>query len=244
MVPTSRAERLGPRLRATVMSLEALLKDEVGEPATILTIAMRDQFVLTLGAPLLQALGTERQLKIVAYDRERVHDDLTRGALDLAIAVDPPDQSGLVQKVLYRETFVCLTPTRRPPSLGAYLDARHVVTSAHAGYVGIDAALAKLGYARTVAAYVPYFAAAVRLADEAGLFVTLPRRVALAMPRQRLHLHAVPIPIPGFTVRMVWDRRVDRDPRHQRLREMIEQAAPSPRPSGSGTPGGPRASGR
>jgi DNA-binding transcriptional LysR family regulator len=193
---------------------------------------MRDQFVLTLAPRLLQRLAQGNPgstLNIVAYERERVLDELARGAVDIAVAVDPPDAPGLIATTLYRETFVCLTPHRRPPTLAQYLNSRHVATTAHMGYSGIDAALARHGYQRRIAAYVPYFAALVHVAESEGLYATLPRRVVEAMTPRHAFVHALPIAIPGFRVSMVWHRRCEHDEGSRWLRGLLAAAAASPR---------------
>jgi DNA-binding transcriptional LysR family regulator len=189
---------------------------------------MRDQFVLALAPKLLRRLAQDSPgsvLKIVPYERERVADELARGSVDIAVAVDPPDAPGLMGTTLYRETFVCLTPDRRPPTLAQYLDARHVATTAHIGYSGIDAALARKGYQRRIAAYVPYFAALVHVAESEGLYATLPRRVVEAMAPRQAFVHALPIAIPGFRVSMVWHRRCEHDADSRWLRGVLVGAA-------------------
>jgi DNA-binding transcriptional LysR family regulator len=234
MIPTPLAERLAAPLAGSLRDLQAVLRDARSETLpSVVTVAMRDQFSVTLGPALLRAiaeLSQQTQLRITSYDRERVSDDLAAGAIDVAIAVDPPDRPGLLQTTLYKETFVCLCPDRQQPTLRAYLAAQHVATTAHAGYVGIDAALAKQGHRRNVVAYVPYFAVAVHLADQERLYVTLPSRVAAALPTRRLIAHPVPIEVPGFTARMLWDARVDRDSKNRWIRKLLRVSAQADAP--------------
>lgn len=231
MVPTPRAEALATPLAAALSNLRSVLADPdaAPRPASVV-VAMRDQFVVSLGPPLLRLLSEaspETQLQIEGYDRERVAEALARGAADVAIAVDPPDRPGLVQKALYRETFVSLSPSRRPPTLRVFLAARHVVVSAHQGFARVDAALAELGHRRRVVARVPYFTAAVHLAEKEGLFLTVPARVASALTRRRLHAHPLPFAVPGFSAHMIWDARFEREPKSRWLRDLVCRAASS-----------------
>jgi DNA-binding transcriptional LysR family regulator len=231
MIPTPRAERLAKPLGAAV---GALLRVAEGEPAAAqprsVTIAMRDQFAVGLAPALVSRLtahGAVTELRVAPYDRDRVAEELVRGAIDLAVAVDPPDTAGLVARELYRDSFVCLAPRKAPPTLADYVAARHVATTAHVGYAGIDAALEARGHARNVVARVHFFAAALHLAAACGLYATVPRALASALRPRGLFMHPVPFSIPGFSVVMMWDRRCDRDETSQWLRRLTLEAARS-----------------
>src|SRR5580698_8542054 len=106
MVLTPRAERLLAPLSSSLNALRSVVTDtaEPSGPATA-TLALRDQFVVSLGPAILRIVARESPRTVVrflAYERERVMDDLARGAIDVAVAVDPPEAPGLRQSVLYR----------------------------------------------------------------------------------------------------------------------------------------------
>jgi DNA-binding transcriptional LysR family regulator len=246
MVLTPRAERLAGPLAAQLRSLRGLIADSPADPGpAVVVIAMRDQFVVSLGAALLRAVASgssQTEVRFVSYDRDRIGDELARGAVDVAVAVDPPDRPGLRQTVLYQERFVCVAPARRRLTLRSYLAEDHVVATAHAGYTGIDTALAKMGYQRRIVAYTTYFAAALHLADELGILATLPSRVASSLPLRRLKVYPLPVTLPGFTCRMVWDARVDADVRNRWVRDAIlasagRRAQAQPKALGQRSPG-------
>jgi DNA-binding transcriptional LysR family regulator len=242
MILTPRAEELAGPLSAALRSLQVAMTEAPTAvvPKTVV-IAMRDQFVVSLGALVIRAItaGNPRtEVRFVAYDRERVADELARGTVDVAIAVDPPDATGLRQLVLCRERFVCVAPRRDRLRLRDYLAEGHVVTTAHGGYLGVDAALAKLGHTRRIVVRTDYFAVALHLADELGLVATLPARVIDALPPRRLHAHEPPLEVPGFSVRMVWDARVDADPRARWIRDCVRQATQPPAGRAKSTSGG------
>jgi len=228
MVPTPKGARLETRLASVVRAARAALDDrEESRGPLAVHVAMRDQFVVVLGAKLVRILRApprDTELRVLAYNRATVAQQLAGGGLDAAIAVDPPDAPGLRRRVLYRESFVCLCPQPRAPTMAEFLDARHVVTTA-AGYAGVDAVLSRLGHRRHIAARVPYFAGAVQLADADGLFLTLPSRLAAACPLRRLRPHKLPFAVPGFAVSLVWDARTDMDEMHRDLRRAIVDSA-------------------
>jgi DNA-binding transcriptional LysR family regulator len=229
MVLTPRAERLRAPLSSSLNALRGIVSDtaEPSGPATA-TLALRDQFVVSLGPAILRIVAKESPRTVVrflAYERERVMDDLARGAIDVAVAVDPPDGPGLRQAVLYRETFVCIAPQRKPLTLRGYLGAGHVTTTAHTGYSGVDQVLSERGHTRRIVASTTFFATAAQLADELGLVATLPSRVARAAPLRRAHVHAVPFALPPFSSRLIWDARAEVDPANRWLRDVLRRAA-------------------
>jgi DNA-binding transcriptional LysR family regulator len=229
MVLTPRAERLRAPLSSSLNALRGVVSDtaEPSGPATA-TLALRDQFVVSLGPAILRIVAKESPRTVVrflAYERERVMDDLARGAIDVAVAVDPPDGPGLRQAVLYRETFVCIAPQRKPLTLRGYLGAGHVTTTAHTGYSGVDQVLSERGHTRRIVASTTFFATAAHLADELGLVATLPSRVARAAPLRRAHVHPVPFAVPSFSSRLIWDARADVDTANRWIRDVARRAA-------------------
>jgi DNA-binding transcriptional LysR family regulator len=229
MVLTPRAERLAVPLASALRSLQAAVQDAPNEPGpAVAVIALRDQFVMAIGPQVLRAIGAQSpqtEVRFVTYERERVTEELSRGAVDVAVAVDPPDRPSLRQAVLYQERFVCIAPAGRRLTLERYLAGGHVTTSSHVGYSGLDDALSKLGHRRRVVASTAYFATAARLADELGLLATLPARVAEATVLRRSKVYPLPLSVPGFSCRLIWDGRMDNEPRHRWLREVIIRSA-------------------
>jgi DNA-binding transcriptional LysR family regulator len=228
MILTHRAERLVDPLGATLGALDRLLEDDSKQARrTTAAIAMRDESVLALAPALVKRLAAESPhttLKIVPYERDQLAEDLARGAIDVAVAADPPLDPNLVTALLYEETFVCLTSDRAPLTLERYLSRTHVTTSSNGWYAGVDAALARNGYKRRIVANVPHVAALL-LAAERGLCATLPYRAALAVRPARLFIHAAPFTIPEFQVLLVWHRRSKQDPDNRWLRGVVISAA-------------------
>ncbi len=228
MVLTPRAERLAPRLADALRNLRDVVADseEASLPGAV-TIAMRDQFALVMGPRVIAHVRAESPnttVRFVPYDRERIGSDLARGVADLAIAVEPPELPGLRTSKLYSDGFVCVAPRRKRLSLVDYLAADHVVTSAHAGFAGVDAALRKLGHTRRVVAYTSFFSSSLALADQLGLFATLPSRVARVAHLEHTQVFPLPFEVPRFSVWMVWDARFDVAPASVWLRDLVRRS--------------------
>jgi DNA-binding transcriptional LysR family regulator len=73
---------------------------------------------------------------------------------------------------------------------------------------------------------VTYFHAAITATPGTTLVATVPRRLAeVQVTDSRLRLVEAPEEFDAFPYGMVWHRRLDTDPAHRWLREMIRQAA-------------------
>lgn len=225
---TRRAERLIEPLGATLRALETLFDDDVRQAQRAhVAIAMRDQFVLALAPAVMRRLAAERPdttLNILPYHRDRLLEEMMRGSVDVAVATDPPKVRELIDAPLYRETFVCLTCERAPLTLEAYLRTGHV-TTAHSGSALIDGALARMGYKRKIVAYVPHFAALLRVVASQRLCATVPSSVVRAMQPHTVYVHPAPLAIPDLPVSLVWHRTREADPDNRWLRDVLMAAA-------------------
>jgi DNA-binding transcriptional LysR family regulator len=225
---TRRAQRLVEPLGATLGALDRLLEDDGKQTRRAsAAIAMRDHCALALAPAFVGRLAAESPqtaLKILPYERDRLLDELMRGAVDVAVTADPPNIRDLSTELLYRETFVCVTGDRASLTLDQYLRTEHVATS-HSGSTQIDAALARLGYKRRIVAHVPHFAALLQAAESRGLCATLPWGVILAGHSPNLFVHPAPLAIPDLLVSTVWHRRREQDPEIRWLRDLLLSAA-------------------
>jgi len=225
---TRRAERLVEPLGATLRALETLFDDDLRQAHRAhVAIAMRDQFVLALAPAVMRGLAAERPdttLKILPYHQEHLLDEMMRGTVDIAVTANPPKIPELSSELLYRETFVCLTCERTPLTLDAYLRMGHVAT-VHSGAALIDGALGRMGYKRRIVAYVPHFAALLRVVASQRLCATVPSGVVRAMQPHNVFIHPAPLAIPDLPVSLVWHRTRDADPENRWLRDVLMSAA-------------------
>jgi LysR family transcriptional activator of mexEF-oprN operon len=225
---THRAQRLVEPLGATLGALDRLLEDDgkqTHRPSA--TIAMRDHCALALAPAFMGRLAAESPqtaLKILPYERDRLPDELMRGAVDVAVTADPPNVRDLTTEMLYRETLVCVNGDRASLTLDQYLRAAHVETS-HSGSALVDVALDRLGYKRRIVAHVPNFAAQLQAAESRGLCATLPWGVILAGHPRNLFVHPAPLAIPDLVISMVWHRRREQDPEIRWLRDLLKSAS-------------------
>lgn len=84
----------------------------------------------------------------------------------------------------------------------------------------VDEALARLGLVRRIAAIVPGFPDALRLARQSVLVALVPR--SCLNSDQELVGFPLPVATPGIIVSTMWHPRCDADPAHRWLRDTVQ----------------------
>lgn len=238
LVPTARAEALASALPSVLGEVERLVRPPLFDPATAaerFVIVTADYVSFAFLPALLRRLRREApsiELDIRNAPDMEIADALAKGAVDLAIGVDIAGSRGLYRQRLFDDDFACLLRrghprAKRPLSLADYLALPHaMVTLTGRGAGRVDAALERMGRARTVALRVQPFLAAPWVIAETDLAVTLPRLLAERVgPLAGLGVFDVPLDLGTITVAQVWHERRHRDPAHVWLRELVAETA-------------------
>ena len=124
-------------------------------------------------------------------------------------------------------------------SLDNYLKANHVWVSKTGMGVGVgvdpddvqrlgwvDAALNKLGKKRQIRVFTRHYQAAMTMAEQNDLIVTLPTRAAqLKANNPRVVLREPPLEIPPLELKMAWSPLLQHDPANKWLRKLIVDSA-------------------
>ncbi len=236
MLPTARAEALAPILRQALAALEAGLRGEpTFDPASAqrtFHVATGDYHELVLLPRLCAGLaddapGCDLWVHPIADDPAPA---LIDGTADLALGVwrGRGWPSGIYEKRLFDETFVCVVRRGHPAAaqkltLARYLALSHLLIAPR-GTPGsfVDDALAAIGKRRRVAVAVPHFLVAPHVIASTDLVVTLASRVARTLAKPLgLTLLDPPLDLPGFTASMAWHERAHRDPAQRWLRDRL-----------------------
>lgn len=158
--------------------------------------------------------------------REVLDDD----GLDLAISVFDELPPHIARERLFESPFVGLhSPAQLtlpdPLTLEAYLSLNHVIVSYNGDFRGIvEDQLGPTQPRRQVKLALSGFAAVPYVLQSAPLVATLPATLARRFASQfGLTSFALPLPIQGQPVEMVWPRRKDADPAHEWLRAQISE---------------------
>jgi DNA-binding transcriptional LysR family regulator len=149
------------------------------------------------------------------------------------------------QKGIWKDNFACLTSIDNPIlqnfTLETYMDAQHVWVSKtgmgigvgmdphdvqHLGWV--DESLCNIGKQRRITVFTRHYQAAMLLAEQNDLLVTLPSRAAkLQRDNPRVAILEPPFEIPPFELKMAWSPLVQHNPAHRWMRRFIIDVANS-----------------
>ena len=233
LVPTPRAIELRERVGQLVLDSEAALRPaemlDPGQLTRTFTLRTREGFVENFGAALLARIGDQAPRVRMHFVQKADRDStaLRDGSVDLETGVvgrmAAPE---LRVQALFRDRFIValreghplgdtgLTPAR-------YAAGRHVGISRRGGAAGpIDEGMTALGLQRDIVATVDGFSAALALARASDLIATVPERHTGSL-RAGMRELALPFPVPGFTISLLWHPRFEADPGHRWLRGLV-----------------------
>lgn len=235
LVPSPRALVLRDRVSQLVHDAEAALRPadaiKLDQLDRTFTLRTREGFVENFGASLIARVSQDapgvRLHFLPKLDKDSA--PLRDGLVDLETGVIGKTTGPEVRaQALFRDRFVGVVRAGHPLSQGKVTPARY----AQAGHIGlsrrglgqgpIDEALAPLGLVRKVATVVGGFSAALALARACDLVATVPERHTGSL-RAGLHSFALPVPLPEFTVSLLWHPRMDGDPAHRWLRACVRE---------------------
>jgi LysR family transcriptional activator of mexEF-oprN operon len=239
MRPTPRALALAEPVRRTLRQIQALVRrEESFDPRVVertFTISLPDSTEVLLGPRLLAYLRAEApgiRLLLRSIDRAHILEELDTDRVDLGIGFAPEGQMHHKQRLLYRDSYVCLFDAAQvglapPISLEDYLRFPHILTSLRETAHGVvDDALAKLGLSRTLAVTTPRFLVVPFLVRAAPVIATMHARLATYFAGALgLTVSPVPVELEPVAVSMLWHASYDDDPAHRWLRQVLLRLA-------------------
>jgi DNA-binding transcriptional LysR family regulator len=236
LTPTQRALELAGPLRAALLGLEGVLRDQPHFDPRVARrryrIAIVDYALVTLLGELLARLAREGpsldfELRQPLLESER---ELESGALDLLVMPQQKSGAGIVWTPLYDDAYTCVVwrghPHRRL-TLARFAAMEHVLVAPSERPGGVvDEVLAEHGLARRIAVQVSTFLGLPYVLAGTERVATVPRRMATELARRHpLRVVAAPVPIPGFTMALGWHEIHRNDPGHRWLRGRVAEAA-------------------
>lgn len=239
MALTQRAKEMREPLRRALTELARAVAPPVFSPATeqrVFQVIAADYAQCILVPRLLARLGQEApgvSLVVLPFT-DAIERELLEDRGELAMVVQYDDQPGLRVQAVLRERFVCAVHREHPhadeaATLDGYLRLRHVRVAPR-GRQGslVDSLLDQSGRSRQIGVSVPSFLVAPFLVANTELVATLPERLAQELAAWLpLRLFEPPLELPGFTLSMLWNERLEHDPSHRFLRELIRDIAKS-----------------
>jgi DNA-binding transcriptional LysR family regulator len=227
---TPRAERIHAQLATVVTELNHLFATETFNPATAaqsFRLAVSDYTVSALGPALVRQILAESPNSTVTCEPldARPFDKLDAGTVDLVIyGRTAPDR--YCSQHLFTDRFVCVVAAehplaqRRSVSLTQYLQWPHL--NIDIGQRGVDLILEARDIPRRIAVAMPYHVLGTSILPGTQLVLTVPARLAaeFADPHRTRVLDA-PRELGDLHFYAVWHPRVDEDPSHSWLRQVV-----------------------
>ena len=251
MTPTERALELEPLVKEILLGV-----DRAMQPATefepraaqmVVRIMASDYAESTLFPAVLTELRDNAP--DITLDIMNPSDvsflDVERGKVDLVINRFDQMPQSFHQITLWQDSFSCLLSPNHPIlddfSLESYLSADHIWVSKTGMGVGVgvdpsdvqrlgwvDSALAQLGEKRRIRVFTRHYQAAMTLAEQNDLIVTLPTRATwLKQNDPRVAIRQVPFDVPPLELKMAWSPLLHNNAPHRWVRQFITRIARS-----------------
>jgi DNA-binding transcriptional LysR family regulator len=241
LAPTPYAETLSGQVHALTRDAQAVLRPatsrlDLASLQRTFTLRAGEGFMELLAAPLLAAVTGEaphvRLRFVLKPDKEA--QPLREGLIDLEIGVLGTAAPELRTQLLLRDKFVGVARVGHPllaakaitPEL--YAACGHVVASRRGEFLGpVDDALEELGLTRKSSLVVPSYPDAMRIVRRSDLVTAVPHSClgnTLAADHAAilgLARFELPVRTPSFNISAIWHPRLDADPAHRWLRDIV-----------------------
>jgi len=218
------------------------------------TLAANDFTTMVLASPLLNILGHEApliDLKIKPVTRIDLAEQIDLGRIDVAIGVfsDPPSRFRTASLFDYDDVLIVgrkrtikrldtATLARLPlvvvsfggeqeGAIGGFISERGLARRSEMfDRPALERALSESDYPPRIAVSLPHFLALPALLDDTGLAAIVPRPLAKALKRTHaVTTHELPYATAPFEVRLLWHERVENEPSHKWLHDLLNRAA-------------------
>ncbi|MEJ5141886.1 LysR substrate-binding domain-containing protein [Gluconobacter albidus] len=241
LVPTPYAVNIRERVHVLTQDVQDVLRPRHGEldlKALDRTFTLRanEGFLNIVAAPLVTTILKEAPRVRLRFAPKPDKDalPLREGQLDLEIGVRGTSAPEIRSRLLFRDMFVGVARVGHvlfldeDISIARYAACGHVATSRRGTFRGpVDDALEQLGYQRTVSVVVPGFPDALEIVRQSDLVTHVPRSCLAGFSKadaaiSRLRLFQLPIKTPEIAISAMWHPRLDADPAHHWLRDIVQ----------------------
>ncbi len=233
LVPTPRAFELRERVSQLVQDSEAVLRptEKVNLKQLVRTFTLRtsEGFVENFGPDLIARVSEEAPGVRLRFVQKPNKDGapLREGIVDLETGVvDKTTAPELRMQALFRDRHIGVVRKGHPLIHGKitparYATGRHINVSRDGHDKGpIDEALKTFGLERKLVTIVGGFATALALARGSDLIASVPERHTGNL-REGMHSFPLPVPLPEFTIALLWHPRLEADTAHRWLRGCV-----------------------
>ncbi|HEX7816455.1 LysR family transcriptional regulator [Dyella sp.] len=241
LVPTPHAVALRGRVRELARDAQAVLRPpadplDIASLERTFTLRANEAFVELFAVTLFKTItrSAPRVRLRFAPKPNKDAEPLREGLIDLEIGVVEAAAPEMRAQALFRDRLVGVVRTGHPLLSGRGVTPKrlvaygHVAASPQAMFRGpVDDALDALGLGRDVHVVVPGFMDAMRMARHSELVALAPRSCLghassdAGTVDSGLQCFDLPLATPDFTVSAIWHPRMDADPGHRWLRDVM-----------------------
>ncbi|MFJ8148672.1 LysR family transcriptional regulator [Streptomyces sp. NPDC096048] len=234
--PTLRGQQIQSELADLLPRLEGLLRGDIFDPATAhshFRVQCTDFATSLLGPTIFSRVFREAPSVSLTVSSlgDQSFTDVEQGRADLAVSGVVAPRS-LHWETLFEEDFVCLLSRDHPVraerlTLDDFIAYPHVVVNVSTdGQTMVERRLDEHGLRRPSGLRVPYFSAAAVAVRGTELIATLPRRAVLGYADDPAYrIASAPEELLPFPYGIAWHPRVDTDPAHRWLRQVVRESA-------------------
>lgn len=241
MVPTERARELADSLRGAIDIIDtALAVDQPFDPgsATMAFEIAASESVTFMLVPHLIArvrqLAPGIQLRVRIPDLQRARQALEEGEIDLLLSFTRTAPGGLRSSALWTQKLKVIAAAAHAVDAGLtladYLRWPHAChklgRSGSSIEVAVDAVLQQMHRERTVGVWLPSAISVPAVVARTDFLATVPEEVAtMFAPLLGLKTLPPPLPLDDVQIGMYWHERMQKNPPHRWLRELLRTVA-------------------
>jgi DNA-binding transcriptional LysR family regulator len=241
MVPTPRAEQLALPVRQALDELQHSLEPTQFDPSKAtrtFQVAVDNYAAVVLVGPIASRIlktAPGVTLEFRPSGTLNLTDMLDRGEIDSAIGTFAEPGERFSRQPLLQDDFVIVLRKNHPAaidgkklSIETFAALSHLeVSSVRDATDFVDQALARRKLVRRIGLSAP-FLSAVRILLASDMVSIFRRRIAEELVRYRpLVIRPLPHSSPTMETAMIWHRRLDHQPAHRWLRELVRGTTPS-----------------
>ena len=233
LVPTPRAVELRAQISQIVDAAKRVLRPaetlNLKQLTQTFTLRTSEGFVENFGPHLIAQVEREAPGVRLRFVQKPNKDGapLRAGAVDLETGVvESTTAPELRTQELFRDRYIGVVRRGHALAKGKITPARyaaggHIYVSRDCLDKGpMDEALTPFGLERKIITIVGGFSTALALARASDWIASVPERHTGVL-RDGMHSFPLPIPMPPFTVSLLWHPRLDADPAHRWLRGLV-----------------------
>ena len=235
MKPTPRAQALaGPvqrlldSVRNEILPAPAFVPAQTDRSFTLITPDIGEVQCLPRLLQQLACAAPRAQLRAIAQPSDAAAQTLASGDADLALGYFPDlHRAGFFQQKLFDSPQACLLRddhplADRPLTMASFLAASHAVVRPGGRASLFEAFLATQGPQRRVALELSHSMSLLPVLESSDLIACVPLDLAqVCAAHGRLRVLALPMSAPAVAVFQTWHERVQRDPAHVWLRQLV-----------------------